>query len=377
KEIPVLLVHGQYMAGSYPSAIEKATRQDLESCQSVCSRQATDKKTLSSARSIDEEQKSIDRRSYLKIVCLLQDVAKNVLVGVLKRRLPGANFGNTLNGMKTRLLPFLNSDQEQLVYPDGLTYTGDLTDMDISLLYIILRNLGTICQHQNGWGKVPEEHDHSISANMDRIRIAKNVIVSHLPKCSLDYAEFNKLWETIRRCCIKLGGEQYGEEIDTLLTSTFNSDVEQQLSEKLKNLKETDLQNERHCNKLEEVLESASKLLVNLQKEQASRGRTNGTQYEEGTTPMILQIKGNSLPRKTDIEEKIGNYNNNDMHVTSVENGSIVIRLLMLSSAFQSFGYILAIIDKLLQHAFPATSVSEDDIAVSIIFSVDMHQSSE
>ncbi|XP_052085095.1 uncharacterized protein LOC127722238 [Mytilus californianus] len=39
KEIHVVLVHGQYVAGSYPLSIEKATRQDLESCQSVCSRQ--------------------------------------------------------------------------------------------------------------------------------------------------------------------------------------------------------------------------------------------------------------------------------------------------------------------------------------------------
>lgn len=234
KEIHVVLVHGQYIAGSYPLSIAKATKQDLESCQSVCSRQATDKKTLSSSRNIDvlEEQKSIDRHSYLKFVCLIQDIAKNVLVGVLKRRLPGANFGNTLNGMKQRLLPFLNSNQEQLVYPDGLKYAGDLTDMDVSLLYIILRNLGTICPHQNGWDKEPEEYDHSISANIDRIRMAKNMIVSHSSNCLLGYAEFNNQWETIRRCCVELGGEQCEEIIDTLLTSTFNSDLEQQFSER-------------------------------------------------------------------------------------------------------------------------------------------------
>lgn len=64
--------------------------------------------------------------------------------------------------------------------------------------------------------------------------------------------------------------------------------------------------NERHCRKLEELLDSAKEILVNLRKE------------------------------------------------PSVENGSIVIRVQMFSSAFQSFGYVLAVIDKLLQHAFSA-----------------------
>lgn len=182
---------------------------------------------------------------------MIQEVAKNVLVGVLKERLHGANFGNTLNGMKDRLLPFLNGYQVQLLYPDGSQYAGDLFDMDVSLLYIILRNLGTICPHENGWGREPEENDSSVSAHMERIRIAKNIIVSHSSNCLLRYAEFDKTWKVIRQCCVKLGGEQYEVIIDNLLSSTFNSDLEQQFSEKLETLKEMDVQSERHYTKLE------------------------------------------------------------------------------------------------------------------------------
>lgn len=198
-----------------------------------------------------EEQKNIDRQSYLRFVNLIQEVAKTVLVEVLKKRLPGANFGNALNGMKKRLLPFLNGYQEQLLYPDGSKYAGDLSEMDISLLYIILRNLGTIGPHQKGWGKDPEEHDNSISANIDRIRIAKNIIVSHSSKCLLGHEEFNKRWTVIRKCCVELGGGQYEEIIDNLLTSTFNSDLEQQFSEKLEKLKEMDMCNEKHIRQRE------------------------------------------------------------------------------------------------------------------------------
>lgn len=198
-----------------------------------------------------EEQKNIDRQSYLRFVNLIQEVAKAVLVEVLKKRFPGANFGNALNGMKTRLLPFLNGYQEQLLYPDGSKYAGDLSEMDISLLYIILRNHGTIGPHQKGWGKDPEEHDNSVSANIDRIRIAKNIIVSHSSNCLLGHAEFNKRWTEIRQCCVELGGEKYEEIIDNLLTSSFNSDLEQQFAKKLENLKEMDMCNEKHCRQRE------------------------------------------------------------------------------------------------------------------------------
>lgn len=201
--------------------------------------------------SVVEEQKNIDRHSYLRFVCLIQDIAKNVLVEVLKNRLNGANFVNTLNGMKNRLIPLLNRYQEEFLYPNGRKYAGDLSDIDVSLLYIILRNHGTICPHVNGWGNDPEEHDNSIAANIDRIRIAKNVIVSHSSNCLLTYEEFKKRWAVIRQCCVELVGEEYEERIDNLSTSTFNSDLEQQFSEKLENFKETDMQSERYNRKLE------------------------------------------------------------------------------------------------------------------------------
>lgn len=153
--------------------------------------------------------------------------------------------------MKDRLIPLLNSYQKKLLYPNDRKYAGDLSDIDVSLLYIILRNLGTICPHKNGWGNDPEEDDNSIAANIEKIRIAKNVIVSHSSNCLLTYEEFKNRWAVIRQCCVELGGVEYEEIIDNLSTSTFNSDLEQQFSEKLENMKETDMQSERHYKKLE------------------------------------------------------------------------------------------------------------------------------
>lgn len=92
---------------------------------------------------------------------------------------------------------------------------------------------------------------------------------------------------------------------------------------------------------------------------------------------MTLRFKGNSLPHKNEIEEQIGAYKNNDIRVTSVEDGSILIRSQMFSSAFQSFGYVLTVFDKLLQHTFSTGSPLEDNSVVCITVFLEMRHFSE
>lgn len=174
------------------------------------------------------------------MVQLITDIARDVLVEILKIRLPGCDFGQAFIGMKKRMLPHLNNNERQLLYPDNAKYSGDLNDLDITVLYIILRNISTICPHQNGWGHTPEDNDRSVSANIDRIRIMKNKFVSHSSTYSLTETEFLTTWKEIRQCIIELGGNDYTKRIDYLLTSEINPVIETELSIALEKLKESD-----------------------------------------------------------------------------------------------------------------------------------------
>lgn len=158
----------------------------------------------------------------MKIVQLITGIATHALVDVLKRRLPSANFGYFFNGMKNRLALLLDEREYQLLYPDNSKYNGDLSDLDISLLYIILRNLNTITPHENFWGNRPNDDDRCLSANIERIRIFKNNFVSHCSKYSLNEENFLKTWKEISQCIIELGGEEYNQEVDVLFTSAIN-----------------------------------------------------------------------------------------------------------------------------------------------------------
>lgn len=165
----------------------------------------------------------------MKIVQLITSIGKLALVDVLKRQLPSANFGYFFNGMKHRLTLYLDKRECQLLYPDNSIYNGDLSDLDISLLYIILRNLNTIAPHENYWGIIPNDDDRSLSANIDRLRIFKNEYVSHCAKYSSNEVDFLRTWKQISQCIIELGGEEYNQKVDVLFTSAVDPLMELEL----------------------------------------------------------------------------------------------------------------------------------------------------
>ena len=56
--------------------------------------------------------------------------------------------------------------------PNSGSYSGNYDDMDISLLYILLRDVCGIQAHKNGWGNAPDSEDRSVSANIERLWLA-------------------------------------------------------------------------------------------------------------------------------------------------------------------------------------------------------------
>lgn len=181
-----------------------------------------------------DNQNKLLKSNHLKLVQLITEIARDVLADVLKERIPSGSFGVTFNGMKTKILPLLDNHGCQLLYPDNSNYKGDLSDMDITLLYIILRNLSTIGPHTNEWGNRPNDDDRCLSANIDRIRIAKNMFVSHRSKHLLNTEDFWKVWKDIRQCIIEIATPltsctDYSDRIDHLLASEIDPMAEIQL----------------------------------------------------------------------------------------------------------------------------------------------------
>lgn len=71
-------------------------------------------------------------------------------------------------------------------------YSKDYSNFDISLLYLLLRNICPIQPHKNKWGNAPLPEDRSLSANIERIRIIRNQYLVHISNFSLSNIEFER-----------------------------------------------------------------------------------------------------------------------------------------------------------------------------------------
>lgn len=112
---------------------------------------------------------------------LANEVTPSALIRIVKKFI--ANYPNR------RSCP-INNVQEQLVYG------RDYSKFDISLLYLLLRNVYTIPPHSNNWGNTPNPGDRSVSANIERIRLIRNQCF-HGSITTLSDNEFTTIYQSI------------------------------------------------------------------------------------------------------------------------------------------------------------------------------------
>ncbi|XP_061190554.1 uncharacterized protein LOC133198480 [Saccostrea echinata] len=156
---------------------------------------------------------------------LLLGPCTDQLRDVLLHHVPLSTFPHVIK-QNISNLPRLTAPQLNLILPRGSTYTGNYNDMDIPLLYTLLRNICRIPPHSNGWGYDPDPTDRSLSANIEKIRIARNQCV-HSSSPVLSNADFNAIWSTVRSAVVDLdsflnNGNQYEREVDFLRHETMD-----------------------------------------------------------------------------------------------------------------------------------------------------------
>jgi hypothetical protein len=132
--------------------------------------------------------------------------------------------------MNKRNPPRLNKDQMDLILPKNSSYSGNYKDMDISLLYLLLRNVSGIPAHTKGWGNDPDPSDRSISANIERIRLVRNRCV-HCSVPNLSNSDFVTVWSDIRSTMVDIdnflhNANHYQTAVDQLKHETMDPDNE-------------------------------------------------------------------------------------------------------------------------------------------------------
>lgn len=118
----------------------------------------------------------------------------------------------------------ISKEQENLIH--GKIYKN----FDISLLYIILRNICQVPDHKEGWGNVPLPTDRSVSANIERIRLIRNEY-GHSSEFSVSDTEFKRRWQDILKIVKELESclsSSTKIQNDVIFISTCSMDPEQE-----------------------------------------------------------------------------------------------------------------------------------------------------
>ncbi|XP_065924183.1 serine/threonine-protein phosphatase 6 regulatory ankyrin repeat subunit C isoform X6 [Magallana gigas] len=142
--------------------------------------------------SLSKYGSTVETTNLARLARIILGPCTDVLQDVLQKNM---NPSDLPSKVKTFLAKFKKSpftkEQEKIVY------TGKYSDFDLTLLYILFRNICTFPQHSHKWGNAPNPGDRSESANIERIRLLRNKYQGHHSSISISSSDFNQEWQAI------------------------------------------------------------------------------------------------------------------------------------------------------------------------------------
>ena len=162
---------------------------------------------------IQEQMKSEQEQRHMEILIALKSLKANgsadsssaegegdqLPIEILETPINlSAVLGNPV--IKTQLqslkrIRVLNQTEWDYLYnSSGPGMHGKSTDFDISLLCKLLRAICSLTPPITGWDNLPNSTDHSLGADLVRIRIYRNTIYGHNHSMEITKADFEKVW---------------------------------------------------------------------------------------------------------------------------------------------------------------------------------------
>lgn len=192
--------------------------------------------------------------NFSRLCQLIMTICSDLFRTVLSHHIKPENLRMELDSNRTRLLQkgILNVEQSNLLYPAASQSKYLVSsDLDLSLLYILLRNICKIQTHQNGWGKTPKSGDKCLAACIERIRINRNMISGHSTIGEINDTLFHDIWSKLSSDIVRIeqmitGGTMFERGVDELLKCELNPSRAQKYVEAFRNV---------HC-KYEKIKES-------------------------------------------------------------------------------------------------------------------------
>ncbi|KAL3889234.1 hypothetical protein ACJMK2_001581 [Sinanodonta woodiana] len=169
-----------------------------------------------------------EHMNYARLCVALITVCGNALRKILFSNfpVPYADIYQVILANRQKLIrrpgrPLLNNDQISLLFPDPLgNKVGTLDQFDISVLYILIRNVSTVLEPITGWNMDPydQPRDTSLGASVERIRSFRNHISGHSADGRISRQGLEDYWSkfeaVIRDIEVELGEQVCSQELE-------------------------------------------------------------------------------------------------------------------------------------------------------------------
>ena len=125
-----------------------------------------------------------------------------------------------------------------LYNPSGPGTYGKSTDFDISLLCKLLRAICNLTPPATGWDILPNSTDHSLEADLVRIKFYRNKIYGHNHSMEISNADFENLWMEISETLLRIAGrissskrDEWKKSIETFFHEPLTPDAKKCVDE--------------------------------------------------------------------------------------------------------------------------------------------------
>ena len=155
---------------------------------------------------------------------------------------------------KLRRKNILKDSQWDKLFPPPGGGTSNSINFDITLLFLLLRNICGLSPPLSGWDKMPPASDTSIEANLARIKYYRNELYGHVATTGIPTPVFDVKWREVSSVLVSLGFNP--SEVDKLKREPCGEDYVSAVTEWMKNDEEIQFQLKDLRTKQQQVLQT-------------------------------------------------------------------------------------------------------------------------
>ncbi len=213
---------------------------------------------------------------------------------------PPSNLSTTLKNPTTEKqlkAARLTKPQWDCLYPSPGLY-GKSTDFDVTLLFKLLRTICSLSPPLTGWDVLPASTDHSLAADLARIKYYRNSVYGHVnQKMEITDDEFPLLWQEISESLVRVAGQishtnktEWQGAIGNFLNDPLTAEDERNVQELLR-WYENDIEVKKSMDELKSTTQERIERLE--------------TSLEEKRQNLEMAVRGEAQKMKADLGKQL------------------------------------------------------------------------